>query len=49
MLTALDIYLSHASTTSLVVYGSLGVLGLFGALFSAGSLVDHVAAYRAAR
>ena len=49
MLHALDLYLSHASTTALVAYGSLGIVGLFGTLFGAGSLVDHVAAYRAAR
>jgi serine kinase of HPr protein (carbohydrate metabolism regulator) len=49
MLTVLDHYLSHASTTALVVHGSLVVVGLFGILFGAGNLVDHVAAVRAAR
>lgn len=49
MLTALDHYLAHASTTSLVVHGSLGIVGVFIAVFGAGALVDHVAAYRAAR
>lgn len=49
MLTALDLYLSHTSTTALVVDGSLFIVGLFGVLWGAGSLVDHVGAYRAAR
>ena len=49
MLTALDLYLSHASTTSLVVHGFLGIVGVFGAVFGAGSLADHVAAVRGAR
>ncbi|MCJ2022144.1 hypothetical protein MKK84_32880 [Methylobacterium sp. E-065] len=49
MLTALDLYLSHASATSLVVHGFLGIVAVFGTVFGAGSLADHVAAVRATR
>ncbi|WP_342106333.1 hypothetical protein [Methylobacterium sp. SI9] len=49
MLTALDLYLANASTTSLIVHGILSIVGVFIAVFGAGALIDHVAAYRAAR